>query len=248
MPEPPQRHVAPHDPGAGRAGAGTGAPLLRPAPPVTWRDRVEAARTFVRERPGQLGGALAALVGAVLIGVVLLRPPGAAPSAAPELDLPRADGGPAAASPDATTPTELVVHVLGGVVRPGLVRLPPGTRVADAVAAAGGLHAEADVERLNLAAPLSDGQRLYVPLMGREPPLEVAVSSGGPAPGAATVVDLNRATLEELESLPGVGPATAQAILDHRRRMGRFRSVDDLLEVRGIGEAKLAALRPRVRV
>jgi competence protein ComEA len=131
------------------------------------------------------------------------------------------------------------------------VRLPGGARVADAVDAAGGLRPDADLDRLNLAAPLSDGQRVWVPIVGQDAPREV--DPGGASPGAGTsgapaIVDLNTATASELESLPGVGPATAQAILEQRRRVGRFRSVDDLLDVRGIGPSKLAALRDRVRV
>jgi competence protein ComEA len=145
------------------------------------------------------------------------------------------------------------VHVAGAVVRPGLVRLPAGARVADAVDAAGGLRPDADLDRLNLAAPLTDGQRVWVPIVGQDAPPEVDPSGGsgggsGAGGGVPAIVDLNTASATELESLPGIGPATAQAILDQRHRVGRFRSVDDLLDVRGIGPSKLAALRDRVRV
>jgi competence protein ComEA len=231
--------------------------LLRPAPAPTWRDRVVALRTLARERPGAIAGAVVGVVVLALAGFFVLRTPaaGAPPT---ELSLPRADVGGAGAAggardPGSTTTTlaaGVVVHVAGAVVRPGLARLPAGARVADAVDAAGGLRPDADVDRLNLAAPLSDGQRVWVPIVGQDVPAEVDPAGGSPrgGAGAPAIVDLNTATAADLESLPGVGPATAQAILDQRRRVGRYRSVDDLLDVRGIGPAKLAALRDRVRV
>jgi len=148
----------------------------------------------------------------------------------------------------------LVVHVAGAVTRPGLVTVPEGARVADAVAAAGGVRSDADTVRLNLAERLVDGSRLYVPSAGEsEPPLVVTAagggSGGGGGPGApAGPLDLNTATAAQLETLPGVGPATATAIVTHRERNGRFVSVDGLGDVRGIGPSKLEALRPLVRV
>jgi competence protein ComEA len=131
--------------------------------------------------------------------------------------------------------------------------VPAGGRVADAVVAAGGTSAEADVEQLNLAARVSDGERIYVPRKGEAPPVVAGGSpapttSGKPPPLAGTPVDLNTATAEQLEALPGVGPATSRAILAYRASHGRFRSVTELLEVPGIGPAKLEALRPLVRV
>ena len=128
--------------------------------------------------------------------------------------------------------------------------------MADAVVAAGGTSTEADVEQLNLAARISDGERIYVPKKGEPPPAVIAgtppagaATSGGGAKGApAGPLDLNTATAEQLETLPGVGPATSKAILSYRASHGRFRSVTELLEVPGIGPAKLEALRPLVRV
>jgi competence protein ComEA len=131
--------------------------------------------------------------------------------------------------------------------------------VADLVAAAGGFAPDADPDRLNQAAPLSDGVRVWVPRRGEaEGPAAVNGDGGGaavgPSPagggptGTAAPVDLNTATLDQLDTLPGIGPSTAQSIIDHRTANGPFRSVDDLLEVRGIGEAKLAQLRDKVRV
>jgi competence protein ComEA len=225
--------------------------LLRPAPAPTWRDRVVALRAFAAERPGAIAGAVVGVVVLALVAVFVLRAPSAA-APPTELSLPRADaGGVGGVASTTTIAAGVVVHVAGAVARPGLVRLPGGARVADAVDAAGGLRPDADLDRLNLAAPLSDGQRVWVPIVGQDAPREV--DPGGASPGAGTsgapaIVDLNTATASELESLPGVGPATAQAILEQRRRVGRFRSVDDLLDVRGIGPSKLAALRDRVRV
>ena len=142
----------------------------------------------------------------------------------------------------------LVVHVAGAVVAPGVVELPAGSRVADAVAAGGGAVALADVNRLNLAAELVDGARVYVPAMGEQVQPEVALESPGASAGQSSqaLVDINAADAAELESLPGVGPATAEAIIEHRERNGRFESADALLEVRGIGESKLAGLADRI--
>jgi len=159
-------------------------------------------------------------------------------------------------------PEQLVVHVAGAVTAPGVVRLSAASRVVDAVTAAGGMRADADPDRVNLAAPLVDGQRVVVPVIGQPPPAEISPSgpvsaggaagaAGGPpvAPGSpAGLVDLNTATAEQLDTLPGVGPATASAILDHRESSGPFDSVEDLLDVRGIGEAKLDALRDLVSI
>lgn len=156
---------------------------------------------------------------------------------------------------------EIVAQASGAVMSPGVYRLPPGSRIDDLVRAAGGLTTEADLDRVNLAAPLADGVRIWVPRQGeQEVPEVVAGANGGPATGGgspssegadtgpAPVVNLNLATSAELEALPGVGPATAAAIVQHREQAGPFRSVDDLIEVRGIGEAKLEQIRPQAVV
>lgn len=137
---------------------------------------------------------------------------------------------------------KLLVHVVGGVRRPGLYRLDDGSRVDDAIRMAGGPKPKAALELINLAAPVADGQQVIVPLKGK-------AGSVGTAeiPGAAPQpVHLNSATLEELDTLPGVGPVTAQKILDYRTEHGAFSSVDELDSVPGIGPARLAELRKLV--
>jgi competence protein ComEA len=150
--------------------------------------------------------------------------------------------------PATTVATMIVVHVAGAVAGPGVHELPAGSRVDDALAAAGGPLPGAAPGALNLAAPLADGTRIYVPMVGEEvpptPPVAVAVGPTTPA----GPIDLNRATVDELDELPGIGPATAQAIVDHRTTNGPFASVDDLEAVRGIGPAKLDAIRALVAV
>jgi competence protein ComEA len=167
-----------------------------------------------------------------------------------KLDLPRAhaEAGPAPLPAQSTTTaaTELIVHVAGAVARPGVHRLPAGTRVIDAVEMAGGHLPDADADRLNLAASLGDGQRIYVPRQGEPEPMPPPDTTESSEP--AGPIDLNVAGPDQLDELPGIGPAIAQAIVDYRRTHGRFRSVDELLEVRGIGESKLALLRSRVRI
>jgi competence protein ComEA len=160
------------------------------------------------------------------------------------------------AEPSGTTrPVELVVQAAGAVVRPGVYRLATGSRVADLLVAAGGMTPDADGDRVNQASALVDGARVYVPRVG-EPVGPGPVSDGGGGGGGGSAsptsapepIDLNTATAEQLDTLPGVGPATAAAIIDYRQQHGPFHSVDDLAQVRGIGDAKLAQLRDRVRV
>jgi competence protein ComEA len=217
------------------------AELPRPLPPPSWRDRVDELIHGDRAIPRLAAGVLL-VVGVAITAFVLLRP--STPSPPPELSLPMASASSPSTSATTTSATSLVVHAAGAVARPGLYRLPPGARVDDLVAAAGGVAADADVDRINLAAALVDGERVYVPRVGEAVPVagDDAASSSGP-------IDLNTADESQLDSLPGVGPATAKAIIDERtRRGGRFTSVDDLLNVRGIGPAKLEQLRPLVMV
>jgi competence protein ComEA len=232
-----------------------------------WRDRVATRRGVV------VAGTAAGLVAAAVAVFILLRPPS---GSAPRLTLPRADeapqpssalgGAPDTESGKAGPPVSgaITVHAAGAVARPGVYAVPSGARVADVVSAAGGPVPEADLDRLNLAARVSDGDRVSVPRKG-DPPTPQPGAAGTPAadaaaegaggdasgrssPSPAGPVDLNAATLEQLDTLPGVGPATARAIVAYRTRHGRFRSVTELLEVPGIGPTKLEALRPLVRV
>ena len=134
---------------------------------------------------------------------------------------------------------KLVVDVAGAVRRPGLYRLKDGSRVADAVTRAGGPTPKAQIELLNLAARIADGEQIIVPRRGQASPS--ASASGGAV--AAGPVHLNTATLEGLDALPGVGPVTAQKILDYRQQHGAFGSVDELDAIAGIGPARLEQLR-----
>ena len=200
------------------------------------------------------------------------RPPRVAAGAATTV-LP--GGSPGAGPPSVTSPapspvpqgatssapvTTIVVQVAGKVARPGVYHLPADARVVDLVDAAGGVIGDGDAGGVALAARLADGQRVVVPAVGEH----VAVGGNGASPsapsgGAAAAgpagvptaddpVDLNTATLADLDRLPGVGPATAAAIVAYRDAHGPFRTVDDLGEVRGIGPARLEALRALVRV
>lgn len=157
-----------------------------------------------------------------------------------------------------TAPPPLMVHVAGAVAHPGVYQLTATARVADAIAAAGNARPDADMARINLASPVRDGMRVYLPVVGETPPAVVGPdSTAGPSsPGGITAasvtdadaqVDLNNATAEQLDTLPGIGPSTAAAIVRHRASQP-FTSVDDLLNVPGIGPAKLENLRARVRV
>ena len=154
-----------------------------------------------------------------------------------------ASGEYAAPPPVATeevTAARAVVHVVGAVRRPGLYRLPEGSRTADAIDRAGGATRKADLALVNLAAPVADGQQIVVPRRAAA----AGLSPGGGGSAAATgPVHLNTATLEELDALPGVGPVTAQKILDYREQHGAFSSVDELDAIAGIGPARLESLR-----
>jgi competence protein ComEA len=228
----------------------------RPAPPRPWPELFAAVVGDRRRLAVVAAASLAVVVAAIVVGAVLLR----SPSPPVELSLPYptddATASAAAAptsSPASTVPAELVVHAAGAVVVPGVHRVPAGSRVADVLAAAGGPAPDADVDAVNLAAPVADGDRIWFPHQGDVPPGQAfgpqspRSGSSGPA-GPAEPLDLNAATAEELDELPGVGPAIAAAIVEHRERDGPFRSVDDLLDVPGIGDTRLAQLRDLVRV
>ena len=177
-----------------------------------------------------------ALLGLVVLAVVYAaRDEGvaAAPRGGPSLEVRGAEAGGA-----------LVVHVAGAVRHPGVYRLRAGARIADAVRRAGGARRRADLGAVNLAAELQDGRQVLVPLRARGggPP----VAGAAPAPGVP--LDLNTATVEQLDELDGIGPATAQQIVAYREAHGGFGSVEELDQVPGIGETRMAALREKVRV
>ncbi|MEV8224912.1 ComEA family DNA-binding protein [Streptomyces sp. NPDC079167] len=239
-----------------------------------WREAGPALRDrlplWVRLRCGLEPRALAALA-VVLVGAAVFaaahfwsaRPePVRAPDRVAEAAAVQ-DGGPGspkalpglATGPDEAARTgaapggQIVVDVSGKVRRPGIQHLPAGSRVADALRAAGGVRAGTDVSALNRARVLTDGEQVAVGLPAAPPPAggtgagANAVGQGGPA----APVSLGTATVEQLETLPGVGPVLAQHIVDYRTEHGGYRSVDELREVDGIGERRFADLRPLVR-
>lgn len=264
---------------ADRTGAADGGGPY-PLPPPGWWQRLQA-RIPVRLDPGRravVAVGAAVLIAAVLTGlwVVAERPRAlavgptgiaGASSPVPTGRLSPSAGssgqGPAASSVAPATssaPPIVVVDVAGRVRRPGLYRLPAGSRVDDALRAAGGALAGVNLNSLNLAAKVADGQQIPVGIAGSAPGAVAGAAGGGGSPGggagsaggvgagAGGLVDLNTATIEQLETLPGVGPVLAQRVLDWRSAHGRFATVDQLNEVPGIGDVKFAALKRLVAV
>jgi competence protein ComEA len=255
---------------------------------------LDRIRTAVSARRAVLVIGVAAIVAAAVVGTAVARRSDNEPSvaavslplaAASELPLEVAALSSAAAvvpgsvsplasvsagTPSSSVPTAamLVVHAAGAVRVPGVYRLADPARVDDVVRAAGGLSAEADLDALNLAARVGDGERIFVPRRGQTPPsvvvgggaavgfvgavgagsssVSTSGNSGGTTVGAP--IDINAATAEQLDALPGIGPAIAARIVDHRAKIGRFRTVNQLLDVPGIGDAKFASLKSKVRV
>lgn len=249
------------DPLATAAGA-AGPRLAALATADSWRPPTAAHLLgLVRRVPFAIQVLVAVLVLGVCGGLAAMRLSGrggAGSAGAAEALVPRAVR--------VTTPAEtsssaadgatagVVVHVAGAVATPGVQHLPVGARVGDAVTAAGGPTPAADLGRVNLAAPLTDGTQVYVPATGETVPAVVDPAGAGGSSGASVAtsheeqpVDLNTAAEADLEELPGIGPAIAAAIVRYRTEH-RFAMVDDLLDVPGIGPAKLEALRERVRV
>ncbi|AQT79497.1 hypothetical protein B1R94_09755 [Mycolicibacterium litorale] len=223
-------------------------------------ERGERLLAAIRADPGRAGGialALIAIIAVLITAVALMRddPPPVVAAKLPPVEMVSS----AAPRPSADPNQPVVVSVVGLVTKPGLVTLTPGARIADAVSAAGGVLDGADMLGLNLARHLSDGEQIVVGITapaGQPAALGSSVS-GGPAaveppaaPSAAPAdpVDLNTATVEQLDALPGVGPVTAAAIVSWRDANGRFTNIDQLGEVDGIGPARLEKLRPMVRV
>jgi competence protein ComEA len=191
--------------------------------------------------------ALVLVAGVGWAGCSLLR---ARPQPVPDRPVAGITSGTPVATPGSSpsaAPRVVVVHVAGRVRRPGLVRAAPGARVADVIASAGGALPGADLTSVNLARQVTDGEQIVVGVPGARPP--TASPGAGPSTGGAGgQVDLNTASLAQLEGLPGVGPVLAQRILDWRTEHGRFSSVDELQEVSGVGPKKFESLKPHVRV
>jgi len=164
-----------------------------------------------------------------------------------------------------TTPQIITVHVAGAVKNPGVYRLKYGSRINDGIVAAGGATSAANLDVINLATVLNEGEQIYVPKRGEKPHVitnrpqvggaggaagagGVAGAGGGANSAVPQLININLASVVELEQLPGVGPATAKAIVAYREKNGAFLKVEDLLKVRGIGPAKLSEILPRARV
>lgn len=177
--------------------------------------------------------------------LVLAPAPSPPPSGAADLPV----GSPGASS-------EVVVHVCGAVRSPGVIRLPQGSRVSDALDLAGGASGKAELAGVNLAARVADGQQIVVPERpatgaAAGQPAVAGTSGGGAAAGSPTagaLVNINTASLAELDTLEGVGPSTAQKIIDYRTANGGFRSIDELRNVSGIGDARFAAIEDAITV
>ena len=205
--------------------------------------------------------AIAAVVLAVGVRYVVL-PKAAGPAGGEPLVLAPASPPPAtpavAASPSAAA--DVVVYVCGAVKSPGVVRVPAGARVADALALAGGPVAKAELDGVNLAAKVVDGQQIMVPERaatvaagssagtGSSAASGSSAAAGGSAATPGAPININTATLEELDALSGVGPATAQKIIDFRTANGPFKTIDDIKNVSGIGDAKFAAMKDSITV
>ncbi len=229
------------------------------------RDRLDAATPRVRLRL-VLTMVAAVAIAATVIGATMsarsgsaAAPPGASPPAQSSATPATHHTVAARAVGDTTVTTSgsVVVSVAGAVLHPGVVTLPFGARVTDAIRAAGGANHDADPNALDLAAKLTDGVRVYVPKIGEHvSPLPAGTGGGdgttssgdGASAAPAGPVDLNTASESELEALPGIGPSLAQAIIATRTRLGGFTSIDELREVRGIGDRRFADLRPLVTI
>lgn len=222
-------------------------PSLREAVRTALVDRLPPTLRGARVGPGRRGWRALLVVAllAVAVSGVLWWRSRSVPSALPPVAVHSAASS-ATASAGTPAPRLIVVDVVGKVRHPGIVRLPDGSRVYDAIRAAGGLKPRADTRGLNLARKLVDGEQVVVgvPAMGggASPP------AGGASPAPSAKLDLNAATLEQLDGLPGVGPVLAQRILDYRTKIGRFTAVSQLKEVSGIGPARYADLEPLVSV
>lgn len=224
----------------------------------------------LRADPGRAGAVALALIAAIAVLVTIFtlmrdQPAPVVSAKLPPVDMAASASRGPSPSPSAGPAQPVVVSVVGLVHTPGLVTLAPGARIADALKAAGGTTDGADTIGLNMARQVGDGEQIVVgiaPAKGQPSVLGSSVSSGSGAPAApgaptvsgttrpapAEVLNLNTATVQQLDTLPGIGPVTAAAIVAWRDANGKFKSVDQLAEVDGIGPARLEKLRPLVRV
>lgn len=204
----------------------------------------------VRERlsslsRGELIGVV--IVAALTVGAAGLWYTRSLPKPVEVLAEPERPPAPAPATPSVSaSAVPILVDVAGWVRRPGVYEFVTGARVIDAIEAAGGARPGAVLEALNLAAPLVDGTQILVPKEGEAPP--VAAGSGAVGGASGGLVNVNTATAAELETLPGIGEVTAQAIIDYRTENGPFSTVDELLDVTGIGDVTLENIRELVTV
>lgn len=228
--------------------------IPRPLPPLTWAERWRVLRADPRTTTAVL---LAVVVLAGSAWWYLGRTPPRADDPGPARTQSAGSSttvAPADATPTTAISTSVFVHVAGAVAQPGVIELAASARVVDAIAAAGGAVVDADLNRVNLAAKLRDGQRIHIPRVGEvvEPILGEASALGDGADDGGTetggLINLNTATARQLEELPGIGPTLAAAIVDERTSSGGFKRVDDLRNVRGIGEKRFAELRDQVTV
>ncbi len=234
---------------------------IPPRPPIRG---VPAQWEALRDRASDPRFRAGALILAAAIAGFFWYQVGQDQSAGALAPAPTRTGSVLSAKTTTTTKPPLFIHVAGAVARPGVVQLAAGARVADAISAAGGGLPDADLDRLNLAAKVTDGQRIPVSRVGAPGIGGLGVgdgmaegtndgtngggSSGGGAASETSPLDLNTATSTQLETLPGIGPSFAAAIIRERERRGGYTSIDQLRDVRGIGEKRFADLKPLVTV
>jgi competence protein ComEA len=206
---------------------------------VKWRQSVEEARMSKQRIAQVVFLSVVGIVAFIVIYVILKRPEPATPPLVITLQ-PRPT-----AEPATPTPASINVYVSGAVNKPDVYALPLNSIVKDAITAAGGATDEADLDRINLATKLADQMQVYVPRRGEAAP----PSQGGSAPGAATgKININTASAEELDKLPGIGPSIAQAIIDYRTKNGLFKQIEDINDVKGIGDALFEKIKDQITV
>lgn len=214
----------------------------------SWRRRLLDLLEFRPRESIALGVLVIAIVAGAAYAYARSLPKSAPESVASPIPTAEATG-----SLEPGSSAAVFVHVAGAVNRPGVYELPAGARVIDGVDAAGGARPDADLSSINLARALTDGERVYIPRRGEVPPASVAPPdpSGGGGGGSSNVsgkVNINTASVSELEQLPGIGEVIAQRIVDYRTQHGPYKTVRDLLKVEGIGEKKFESIKDHVTV